>query len=53
MALREALRSGSGSVGTDHLLRGLLRDDTSPAWSLLRSLGITRSQAEQWLRDQT
>ncbi|MEE8602751.1 Clp protease N-terminal domain-containing protein [Euzebya tangerina] len=52
MALREALRTGSGSVGPEHMLRGLLRDDTSPAWALLRSLGITREQAEEWLRDQ-
>ncbi|MGI9015715.1 MAG: Clp protease N-terminal domain-containing protein [Euzebya sp.] len=55
MALREALRTGNGAghVGTQHLLLGLLGDGNSTGATILRSLGITRRQAEEWLKDRS
>ena len=40
LALREALSLGHNYIGTEHILLGLLRDDTTAMHSLLMSRGI-------------
>jgi ATP-dependent Clp protease ATP-binding subunit ClpC len=42
---RAAVERGSGFVGTEHLLLGLLADSTNPAAALLTRFGITRADA--------
>jgi ATP-dependent Clp protease ATP-binding subunit ClpA len=40
LGLREALRMGHDSIGTGHLLLGILRDGNGPAWQLLHDIGV-------------
>lgn len=40
IALREALRLGHNSIGTEHILLALVRDARGPAASLLAGLGV-------------
>jgi ATP-dependent Clp protease ATP-binding subunit ClpA len=39
LSLREAIGAGSNSIGTEHLLLGLIRDGESPASEILNRLG--------------
>jgi len=47
LAVDSANRTGSGEVGPEHILMGLLRDESGPLPGLLRSRGVT----DEWLRD--
>jgi Clp amino terminal domain, pathogenicity island component len=49
LALREALGLGHNYIGTEHILLGLLRDETDSAAMALIRLGVTRSRAEEWV----
>ncbi len=49
LSLRQALHLGHNYIGTEHLLLGLLHNDTDPAAGLLSSLGVTHDRAEEWL----
>lgn len=52
LALREAIRAQSRSIGSEHVLLGLLRDEGSEGALVLSSLGITRKRVEAWIADQ-
>ena len=52
LAQREALHLGHNYIGTEHLLLGLLRNETEPAARLLLRLGVTREGVEGWLLPQ-
>jgi ATP-dependent Clp protease ATP-binding subunit ClpA len=41
LAVREAVRRGDRSIGTEHLLLGFLHPQTGPAGDLLRARGLT------------
>ncbi len=47
LALREAIRAKEGGIGPEHILLGMLRDETSGASGILTGLGITRSGVER------
>jgi Clp amino terminal domain, pathogenicity island component len=49
LALREALHLGHHFIGTEHILLGLLRNDTDPAAKALAAFGVTRPRAEEWI----
>jgi hypothetical protein len=49
LAVREALRLGHHSVGTEHILLALLRDHKTLGARVLIDLGIQRDHAEQWI----
>lgn len=51
LALREAIRGESRSIGSEHVLLGLLRDEGSEGARVLSSLGITRKRVETWIAD--
>ena len=50
-AEREARELGHAVVGTEHLLLGLLSDETSAAWAALRDAGATLSAARAKVRE--
>ncbi|HEY4607388.1 MAG TPA: Clp protease N-terminal domain-containing protein [Acidimicrobiia bacterium] len=50
LALREAIRAGDRHIGTEHILLGILRDESLPGVSILVALGVTRSKAEAMIR---
>jgi ATP-dependent Clp protease ATP-binding subunit ClpA len=41
LSLREAIRAGSRSLGTEHVLLGMLHTDTGAAQPLLAARGVT------------
>jgi hypothetical protein len=49
LVLREALRLGHNYIGTEHILLGVLSDDTQPAARALTGLGVTHDAVERWL----
>lgn len=48
-AQEEAVRTGSPSIETDHLVLGILRDRDNPACSALESLGINLDEYKNYL----
>jgi hypothetical protein len=48
MAVREALKMGHNYIGTEHLLLGLLADE-SLGTRILLDLGVSKKQTSQWL----
>jgi hypothetical protein len=52
LTLREALRLGHNYVGTEHILLGLLSDDTAPGGRVLIDAGVDRDGADEWIADQ-
>lgn len=51
LALREAIRAKSRSIGSEHVLLGLLRDEGSPGARLLSRMGVTHEAVEQWVEE--
>ena len=49
LTMREALRLGHNYIGTEHMLLGLLTDETSPGAQVLIRLGVDRDQAGEWI----
>lgn len=49
LALREAIRTKEGGIGPEHILLGMLRDETSGGAKVLTGLGVTRSGVEKYL----
>jgi ATP-dependent Clp protease ATP-binding subunit ClpA len=49
LSLREALHLGHNYIGTEHLLLGIMRNDTERAAVLLQGFGMTVSETEEWL----
>lgn len=49
-ALDESVRLEDGYVGTEHLLLGLLREEKSAAYSILRELGLDIGLARERMR---
>lgn len=49
MAYDEARHLGTNYIGTEHLLLGLLRDDSSDAAKILANAGIGLEAARQWI----
>jgi hypothetical protein len=52
LTLREALRLGHNYVGTEHILLGLLNDDTAVGGRILIEAGVDRERADAWIADQ-
>jgi hypothetical protein len=52
LTLREALRLGHDYVGTEHMLLGLLADETSPGAQALIRLGVDRDHADEWIANE-
>jgi hypothetical protein len=52
LTLREALRLGHNYVGTEHILLGLLNDDTAVGGRILIDAGVDRQRADAWITDQ-
>ncbi|WP_027343773.1 Clp protease N-terminal domain-containing protein [Hamadaea tsunoensis] len=48
LIVRTALRMGHNYVGTEHVLIGLLENDTEPGARVLAGLGVTKAGVEQW-----
>jgi hypothetical protein len=53
LALREALRSGDRCIATEHILLALLRDEGSPAATLLTAESLTRRNVERWISERS
>lgn len=51
LALREAIRAESRSIGPEHILLGLLRAESSEGARLLRGHGVTRERVDAWIGD--
>ena len=49
LALREAIRAKNRSIGSEHLLLGLLRTASSDGARLLVDHGVSRDRVETWL----
>jgi hypothetical protein len=49
LTVREALRLGHNSVGTEHVLLGLLRANDSAGARILLDLGVARVATEEWV----
>jgi hypothetical protein len=49
LSLREALHLGHNYIGTEHLLLGILRNDSERAAVLLQGFGMTVKETEEWL----
>ena len=49
LSLREALHLGHNYIGTEHLLLGILRNDSERAAVLLQGFGMSVSETEEWL----
>ena len=49
LALREALHLGHNYIGTEHLLLGLLRNESDPTAQLLTGLGIQHDSVAEWV----
>ncbi|MCQ2184847.1 MAG: ATP-dependent Clp protease ATP-binding subunit [Bacteroidales bacterium] len=45
----EAMRTGSFSVGADHLMLGILREGTGPGCEALESLGVNLQEMKQFI----
>jgi hypothetical protein len=50
LSLREALHLGHNYVGTEHILLGVLRDEKAAGAMLLTDAGVSREDAEAWIR---
>lgn len=48
-ALREAVRLGDRNLTSEHVLRGILQDESSPAARLLQGLGVSVREVEEGL----
>ncbi|MFC6023501.1 Clp protease N-terminal domain-containing protein [Plantactinospora solaniradicis] len=46
---QEALRLGHNYVGTEHILLGLLNEETEPGARVLIDLGLHRDRVEEWV----
>lgn len=51
LSLREAIRSESRHIGSEHILLGLLRDEKSDGAKLLNRHGVTYGDVETWLTE--
>ena len=51
LSLREALHLGHNYIGTEHLLLGILRNDSERAAVLLQGFGMTVQETEAWLTE--
>jgi len=51
LTFQEALRLGHNYVGTEHILLGLLSDDTEPGARVLIELGVHKDRVEEWVLD--
>jgi hypothetical protein len=49
LTIREALKLGHNYVGTEHILLGVLSDESDPGAKALIELGVTKDKAEEWL----
>jgi hypothetical protein len=49
LSLREALHLGHNYIGTEHLLLGILRNDSERAAILLQGFGMSVKETEEWL----
>src|SRR4051794_38761081 len=49
LSLREALHLGHNYIGTEHLLLGILRNDSERAAILLQGFGMSVPETEEWL----
>jgi ATP-dependent Clp protease ATP-binding subunit ClpA len=49
LSLREALHLGHNYIGTEHLLLGILRNDSERAAVLLQGFGMSVAETEEWL----
>jgi hypothetical protein len=49
LSLREALHLGHNYIGTEHLLLGILRNDSERAAILLQGFGMSVAETEEWL----
>ena len=49
LAIDEARRLGHNYIGTEHLLLGILRNDSERAAVLLQGFGMTVKETEEWL----
>jgi ATP-dependent Clp protease ATP-binding subunit ClpA len=47
LTLREALRLGHNYVGTEHILLGLLDDETTMPAAMLAGFGVTKQRSEE------
>lgn len=52
-AIRDSVKLGEDSVGTEHILLGLIRAQKSPAARILRNLGFTRDGLWETVKSQT
>jgi hypothetical protein len=50
LTAREALRLAHNYIGTEHMLLGLVSDETTPEAQLLATHGVTRDAAQHWVR---
>lgn len=51
LALREAIRAKNRSIGSEHILLGLLRTGSSDGARLLVDRGVSRDRVETWLEE--
>lgn len=51
-SLRQALALGHGYIGTEHIVLGLVADDTAPAARTLDRLGIVPARVRERLREE-
>ena len=49
LSLREALHLGHNYIGTEHLLLGILRNDSERAAILLQGFGMSVQETQEWL----
>jgi len=49
LSVREALRLGHNYIGTEHILLGVLSDETSPAAAALTGLGLDHAAVERFV----
>jgi ATP-dependent Clp protease ATP-binding subunit ClpA len=52
LALREAIRGNDRPIGTEHILLGLLRDESLPGTVILTTCGVTHEATETWIRSE-
>jgi ATP-dependent Clp protease ATP-binding subunit ClpC len=51
-AAEEADQLGHKAIGAEHLLLGILRDESSEAWRTLQKAGVTLREARRIMRDE-
>ncbi|WP_443729123.1 Clp protease N-terminal domain-containing protein [Sphaerisporangium fuscum] len=48
--MREALRMANNYIGTEHILLALLTAEEGTGSEVLNGLGVTKEDAENWIR---